>query len=199
MKRAKAEPFAMLLVARKLQAYLKLTRGRAASQMFAGLDVSSASREDDGMRMGNMRWTMNAIGLIALLGCPGIIFAQQDQQGQSQQGQTQQQPEPLTKKEQAPAPTNRLTIEVTGGDSNTPVENASVYVKTIEQHLIKDKKFEVQVKTNQNGTAHVPDAPMGRVKIQVVADGWKPYGRWYDVTDPKQVIKVHLEKPPKWY
>jgi len=190
----------MLLVARKLQAYLKLTRGRAASQMFAGLDVSSASREDDGMRMGNMRSTRKAIAWLVLLSCPGIIFAQQDQQGQqSQQGQAQEQPAPLAKKEQAPAPTNRLTIEVTAGDSNTPVENASVYVKTIEQHLIKDKKFEVQVKTNQNGTAHVPDAPMGRVKVQVVAEGWKPFGRWYDVTDPKQVIKIHLEKPPKWY
>jgi len=190
----------MLLVARKFQAYLKLTRGRAASQMSAGLDVSSASREDDGMRMGSMRWIMKATGLIVFLGCPGIIFAQQDQQGQqSQQGQTQQQPAPMPKKEQAPAPSNRLTIEVTGGDSNTPVENASVYVKTREHHLLKDKKFEIQVKTNQNGTAHVPDAPMGRVEIQVVAEGWKPFGRLYDITDPKQVIKIHLEKPPKWY
>ena len=22
---------------------------------------------------------------------------------------------------------------------------------------------------------------------------------WLDITDPKQTIKVHLEKPPKWY
>jgi hypothetical protein len=35
--------------------------------------------------------------------------------------------------------------------------------------------------------------------IQVIAEGWKTYGRWLDITDPKQAIKVHLEKPPKWY
>ena len=70
MKRANAEPFAMLLVAREFQAYLKLTRGRPASQMFAGLDVSSASREDDGMRMGNMPCIVKAAGLIVFLGCP---------------------------------------------------------------------------------------------------------------------------------
>jgi hypothetical protein len=35
--------------------------------------------------------------------------------------------------------------------------------------------------------------------IQVVADGWKTYGRWYDITEAKQTIKVHLEKPPRWY
>ncbi|HTZ46127.1 MAG TPA: carboxypeptidase-like regulatory domain-containing protein [Verrucomicrobiae bacterium] len=103
------------------------------------------------------------------------------------------------KKDQAPSPNNRITIEVTAGDASKPVENASVYVKTIEEHALKDKKSEVNVKTNQEGVAHVPDAPLGKVLIQVVAEGWKPYGHWFDITDPKQVIKIHLERPPKWY
>lgn len=93
----------------------------------------------------------------------------------------------------------RLTIEVSGGEKETPVENASVYVKYVESHLLKDKKFELNVKTNHEGTAHVPDAPMGKVLIQVVAEGWKTYGKWFEVTDPKQTLKVHLERPAKWY
>ncbi len=94
----------------------------------------------------------------------------------------------------------RITIEVTGGDKSVPIENASVYVKFIEEHsLKKDKKLEMNVKTSRDGIAHVPNAPMGRVLVQVVAEGWKTYGRWLDITDPKQTIKVHLEKPPKWY
>jgi hypothetical protein len=103
----------------------------------------------------------------------------------------------------APAQTTqptRLTIEVTGGEKSLPVENASVYVKYIEQRTLrKDKKLELNVKTNREGVAHVPEAPLGRVLIQIIADGWKTYGRWYDITDPQQVIKVRLEKPPKWY
>ena len=71
---------------------------------------------------------------------------------------------------------------------------------TVEEHsVLKNKKFEVNVKTNQSGIAHVPDAPLGRVLVQVVADGWKTYGHWYDITDAKQTIKVHLDRPPKWY
>jgi hypothetical protein len=94
----------------------------------------------------------------------------------------------------------RLTIEVTGGEKNVPVENASVYVKFVEEHVIrKNKKLEINVKTSREGIAHVPDAPMGRALVQVVAEGWKTYGHWLDITDPKQTIKVHLEKPPKWY
>ena len=100
-----------------------------------------------------------------------------------------------------PAPANaRLKITVTGGDNNAAVENASVYVKYVEEHAItKDKKLELNVKTSREGVAHVPNAPTGRVLIQVVADGWKSYGRWYDITDPNQEFNIHLERPPKWY
>jgi hypothetical protein len=95
---------------------------------------------------------------------------------------------------------SRVTIEVSGGDKDSPVENASVYLKYVEEHkLKKDKKVELNVKTNRDGTAHIPEAPTGRVLIQVVADGWKTYGRWYDITEAKQTIKVHLEKPQRWY
>jgi hypothetical protein len=128
-------------------------------------------------------WVMVMVAMLAL---PTGVLAHQEQA-------------PPSKKEEAPSPLNRITIEVTGGEANKPVENASVYMKTIEQHMIKDKKFEVNVKTNMKGVAHVPDAPMGRVLIQIVADGWKTYGHWHDITDPKQVIKIHLDRPPKWY
>src|SRR5271167_1127125 len=113
---------------------------------------------------------------------------------------TAQQDKPTTPaKAEAAAAFNRLRIEVTGGESDKPVENASVYLKTVEQHTIKDKKTEINVKTNQSGIAHIPEAPQGRVLIQVVADGWKTYGHWYDITDAKQTIKIHLDRPPKWY
>ena len=127
-----------------------------------------------------------AIALLAGLGFAIVTGAQQDQP-------------PSPKKDPTPTQYNRLTVEVTGGDSNKPVENASVYVKTVEEHLIKDKKSEVSVKTNQVGVAHVPEPPLGRVLIQVVADGYKPYGHWFDITDTKQAVKIHLERPPKWY
>src|SRR5579864_6472429 len=108
-------------------------------------------------------------------------------------------PEP---KSVAPKPDaqSRITIEVTGGEKETPVENASVYFKYIEEHKIKkNKTMELNVKTNRDGVAHVPDAPLGRVLIQVIAEGWKSYGRWFDINDAKQSIKIHLDRPPKWY
>jgi hypothetical protein len=115
----------------------------------------------------------------------------------------QQTENPAAQKKDAaatPGVISRLTIEVTGGEANKPVENASVYLKTVEERtILKDKKTELNVKTNQQGVAHIPEAPLGRVLIQIVVPGWKTFGKWYDITDPKQVVKIHLERPPQWY
>src|SRR5260370_34486119 len=105
-------------------------------------------------------------------------------------------------KPQTPPPASdaqtRITIEVTGGEKSVPVENASVYVKFIEEHARKqDKKLEMNVKTSRDGIAHVPNAPMGRGCDQVVAEVWHTYARLLDITDAKQAINVHLEKPQK--
>lgn len=135
-------------------------------------------------RRGKALWW---IAVLAFSVTPAVSFAQQTPA-------PQQKPQP-------PVPhMSRVTIEVSGGENEAPIENASVYLKYIEERKIrKDKKLELNVKTNREGTAHVPDAPIGRVLVQVVAEGWKPYGRWYDITDAKQTIKIRLEKPPKWY
>jgi len=71
-----------------------------------------------------------------------------------------------TAKPQTPAAASdvqtRITIEVTGGEKNVPVENASVYVKFIEERAIKkDTKLELNVKTSRDGIAHVPNGPHG--------------------------------------
>ncbi len=119
----------------------------------------------------------------------------------AQDSQEKEKPAPPSKpKATRPELGNRLRIEITGGEKNQPVENASVYLKFVEpRKLRKDKKYEVNVKTNRDGIAQVPDAPQGQVLIQVIAEGWKTFGRWYDLDEPKPTIKIHLEKPTRWY
>lgn len=93
-----------------------------------------------------------------------------------------------------------IHVEVTAGEKNKPVENASVYVRYYETHKFKsDKLIELDVKTSVAGKARVPLVPKGRILIQVVAEGWKPYGRWFDLTEDGQVFKIHLDPPHHWY
>ncbi len=94
----------------------------------------------------------------------------------------------------------RLTIVVTGGEKKEPVDSASVYVRYVEEHKHgKDKKIEMNLKTNQSGVCHVPVIPPGKFVVQVIADGWKTFGEYYDSNPAGQTIHVNLERPPKWY
>jgi hypothetical protein len=97
-----------------------------------------------------------------------------------------------------PGTWSRVRIEVTGGDSNVPVDNASVYLKFRDDaKKQKGKTNEQDLKTNQQGVARADDVPQGKILIQIVAEGWKPYGEWHDVDQDEQTIQVHLDRPPK--
>jgi hypothetical protein len=94
----------------------------------------------------------------------------------------------------------RLTIVVTGGDEKAPVDSASVYVRYVEERkLSRDKKIEMNLKTNLSGVCHVPSIPSGKFLIQVIAPGWKTFGEYYDVNQAEQTINIALMRPPKWY
>jgi hypothetical protein len=95
---------------------------------------------------------------------------------------------------------SRLTIVVTGGEEKKPIDSASVYVRYVEEHKLgKDKKIEMNLKTNQSGICHVPVIPPGKFVIQVIAEGWKTYGEYYDIGQTEQTININLARPPKWY
>ena len=95
---------------------------------------------------------------------------------------------------------SRLTIVVTGGEDKTPIDSASVYVRYVEEHKHgKDKKIEMNVKTNQSGVCHVPVVPPGKFLVQVIAEGWKTFGEYYDGNQTAQTINIALVRPPKWY
>jgi hypothetical protein len=104
------------------------------------------------------------------------------------------------KKKDADDAVTRLRIEVTGGDEGKPVDQASVYVKYSEARTFRrDKKVELNLKTNREGVARLDDAPRGKVLIQVVAPGWKTFGKWFELDQDQQTIKIQLQKPPRWY
>jgi hypothetical protein len=93
------------------------------------------------------------------------------------------------------AGTSRLRIEVTGGDTNKPVADASVYLRFPEK-----KKEELDLKTNQEGVARSPEIRQGKVLIQIVAPGWKTYGEYHDIREAEQTIQIHLVRPTtRWY
>jgi hypothetical protein len=132
--------------------------------------------------------------------------AARDQSPPKDQSSTQTQqapPDKPDKKDKKPSTPGmvRLRIEVVGAADGKPIGNASVYVRYNESggFLHKDKLAELNFKTNQDGSAKVPEVPQGKILIQVIAKGWHTYGKWYDVDTDEQTIQVKLEPPPHWY
>ncbi len=96
---------------------------------------------------------------------------------------------------------SRLHIQITGGDDNKPVAEASVYIKFAKDHKSeKGKLTELNIKTNQEGIAQSPQIPQGKILIQIIAPGWKTYGEWQDIAQEEENIAIHLVRPTtRWY
>jgi hypothetical protein len=132
--------------------------------------------------------------------------ANQEQPSAKDQSATQNQQAPpdksdkKDKKSSEPAMV-KLKIDVVSASDGKPVGNASVYVRYNESggFFHKDKLAELNFKTNQDGSAKVPEIPQGRILIQVIAKGWHTYGKWYDIDTDEQTIQVKLDPPPHWY
>ena len=97
-------------------------------------------------------------------------------------------------------PVSALQIVVTGGDPGKPVDNASVYVRYEEPRFLRHpRKIELDLKTDLAGIAKVRDVPRVKIMIQVVKDGWRPFGQYYVLDKEEETIKIHLKPPAHWY
>ena len=127
---------------------------------------------------------------------------------ESQQNQTTSQEKPTqdkptdSKKDSKPSDptTTKLRIHVVSADDK-PVSNASVYVRfPVAGGLFhKEKLAELNLKTNEDGSVKVPDIPRGKILIQVVAKGWKTYGKWHEIDTEATTVEIKLEQPAHWY
>ena len=127
---------------------------------------------------------------------------QESQQNQTTSQEKPPQDKPTTSaKDSKPSDptTTKLRIHVIA--DGKPVGNASVYVRFPVAGGIfhKEKLSELNLKTNEDGSAKVPDIPRGKILIQVVAKGWKTYGKWYDIDSEAITVEIKLEAPAHWY
>ncbi|MFQ5816575.1 MAG: hypothetical protein ACE5H2_01290 [Terriglobia bacterium] len=98
-----------------------------------------------------------------------------------------------------------LVVKVVAASGEKPIANASVYVdfKDKPGFIARGKKRRWHVKTNREGLARLPGVAPGKVLIQVIAEGWKTFGKYYDIGAEKKgkrkVIEIKLQRPRRWY
>src|ERR1700732_4087041 len=78
--------------------------------------------------------------------------------------------------------------------SGKPVKNAEVVIHLIDDRG-KPKQEGLELKTHDDGKAEATGIPYGKVRIQVIAPGFKPYGEDFSVDQPNLEFTIKLQKP----
>ena len=79
-----------------------------------------------------------------------------------------------------------------------PVRNAEIVLHPVDKHG-HQKSEGLELKTHEDGKANVSGIPYGKLRIQVIAPGFKTYGDDYDINLPSHDITIKLQKPSDQY
>lgn len=90
-----------------------------------------------------------------------------------------------------------VTVTVLRDVDGKPLQNAAVVFHTQQDGRVDGN---MELKTNEDGKATLSIVPIGsKVLVQVILQGYRTYGREYDVPDPTNSITVRLLPPDKQY
>ena len=93
-------------------------------------------------------------------------------------------------------PPKEATLQFTVLDSNgKPVRNAEVVLHPVDKKGKQKDQGGFELKTHEDGRAVVNGVPYGRVRVQVIAPGFKTYGVDYAVDQPAHQLTIKLQKP----
>jgi uncharacterized GH25 family protein len=79
-----------------------------------------------------------------------------------------------------------------------PVQNASVILHPVNKQG-KQGKGGYQLKTDAEGKTNFDGVPYGKLRVQVLAQGFQTYGEDYDVNQPTTAITIKLKRPQGQY
>src|SRR5439155_6463393 len=79
-----------------------------------------------------------------------------------------------------------------------PIRNASVVLHPVEKNG-KQSRGGLQVKTDPEGRANYEGVPYGKLRIQVLAQGFQTFGEDYEISQPNMEITVKMKRPSEQY
>ena len=122
------------------------------------------------LRMSGMRWAMSAAVLVVLVAI--AAFAQDESAS--------------------------LKFLVIRDYNGKPVRNASVVMHPVEKNG-KQSRGGLQIKTDPDGKANFDGVPYGKLRVQVLAQGFQTFGDDYDVNKPEMEITIRMKRPSGQY
>ena len=91
-------------------------------------------------------------------------------------------------------PTAVINLIVLRESNGKPVKNAEVVLHLVDEHG-RQKQEGLELKTHDDGKAGTSGIAYGKIRVQVIAHGFRTFGQDYDVNQPNLDITIKLEKP----
>lgn len=95
-------------------------------------------------------------------------------------------------------PLASMSFVVVKEENGKPVRNAAVVLHPVNEDG-KQLRNGLELKTDADGKANFDGVPYGKLRIQVLADGFQTYGEDYDVDKPSLDLTVKMKRPAKQY
>lgn len=121
-------------------------------------------------------------GLITAL-CTGAVYAQKERQKDQK------------KEERKTAQINFVVVRESNGKA---VRNAEIVLHLLDKSG-NLKQEGLELKTHEDGKAETGGIPYGKVRIQVIAQGYRTFGQDYDIVQPSHEITIKMQKPAEQF
>jgi len=94
--------------------------------------------------------------------------------------------------------TARLNFVVIRDANGKPVRNAEIVLHPLDK-TGRQKEEGLELKTHEDGKATVGGIPYGKMRIQVIAQGFRTYGEDFDIQLPNHDITIKMQRPTDQY
>jgi Carboxypeptidase regulatory-like domain len=104
----------------------------------------------------------------------------------------------VAQKDKEDEPTAWLNFVVVKDDSGKPVRNAAVIMHPVSTQG-KQQRGGMELKTDVDGKTNFDGIPYGKLRVQVLAQGFQTYGEDFDIDKPKMDFTIKLKRPQQQY
>jgi carboxypeptidase family protein len=95
-------------------------------------------------------------------------------------------------------PSSEIHFVVVRDYNGKPIRNAAVVMHPVAKNG-KQEKGGLELKTDADGKASFDGIPYGKLRVQVLIQGFQTFGGDYDVSQPTTEITVKLKRPTRMY
>ena len=87
-----------------------------------------------------------------------------------------------------------LSFVIVRDSNGRPVRNAEIVLHVVDEKG-NQKNEGLELKTHEDGKAQVTGIPYGKMRVQVIAPGFRTYGEDFDINQPAHEFTIKLQKP----